>query len=175
MKKIQISIQLVMLFFLIVFSSCSNTSDLNNDIDQFISKYKNKSFSSFTGMSISYRDFYAGEDIYMFAKQGGHFPPYIVYFNKEKNEVTRIDTKLLKQGNYESYFDDSRIRELMKEFVSFDVPNLSFDSGGNVFIRPFYAEQSPILLRPKAATNEKEIRKGIVYTLYKSNWYISKR
>lgn len=167
-------IHFIILYLLMTFSSCSNRSITNDDIDKFISKYHDETFSDFVGVSISYRDSDLGDNIYMVAKQGGNFPPYIVRFNKGRNEVTSIDNKLLKQGNYKDYFSGNQIEDLMKKFISFNVQNLSVDSNGNAFISPFYGEHSPTLLRLNITTNEKEVKKGFVYTLYKDNWYVKK-
>jgi hypothetical protein len=164
----------ILLYFFMGLSSCSNRSITNDDIDKFILKYHDETFSNFIGVSISYRDSDFGDNIYMVAKQGGKFPPYIVHFNKEKNEITSVDDKLLKQSNCKNYFNDTQIKDLMISFIGFNVQNLSVDSNRNVFVCPFYGEHSPILLRLSVMTNEKVVKKGYVYELYKDNWYLSK-
>jgi len=153
--------------------SCSDRNISNDDIDKFISKYQDKTFSNFIGVSITFRDTDFGNDIYMVAKQGGKYPPYIIHFNKRKKEITSISNILLKQGNFHNYFDESKIKDLMQRFIDFDVKNLSVDSIGNVFISPFYGEHSPNLLRLNAITNERVVKKGYVYELYKGNWYVN--
>lgn len=168
-------IRFIILYFFMAFSSCSNRSITNDDIDKFISKYHDETFSNFIGVSISYRDSDLGDNIYMVAKQGGKYPPYIVHFNKRKNEVTNIDNKLLIKSNCKDYFNDTQIKDLMARFIGFNVQNLSVDSVGNVFISPFYGEHSPTLLRLAVTTNEKVVKKGYVYELYKDNWYLNKR
>ncbi len=155
-------------------SSCTNTEVKNNEIDKFISKYRNEPFSKFYGVSITFRDRDLGSDIYMVSKLGGKYPPYIIHFNKRQNVVTSIDNKLLKQRNFSNYFDENRIKDLMKEFIKYDFKNLSVDSIGNIFISPFYGKHSPNLLRLSSTKNEKIVKKGSVYELYKDNWYINK-
>jgi hypothetical protein len=110
----------------------------------------------------------------MVAKQGGNFPCYVVHYSKSKNKVINIDDKLLQQRNVTSYFSESKINELMQKFITYNVQNLSVDSNENVFISPFFGENSPALLRLSKSTNEKEIKKGTIYKLYKEYWYISK-
>ena len=164
---------IIFICFFMGISSCSIRNISNDDIDKFISECQDKTFSNFIGVSITFRDTDLGNDIYMVAKQGGKYPPYVVHFNKRKKEITSIDNKLLKQGNFNSYFDETQIKDLMKRFIDFDVKNLSVDSIGNVFISPFYGEHSPNLLRLNVITNEKVVKKGYVYELYKDNWYIN--
>lgn len=165
----------IALYFFMALSSCSDKSITNDDIDKFISRYNEASFSDFMNVSISYRDGDFGDDIYMVAKQGGSFPPYVVRFNKKKNEVTSIDNKLLKQSNCKDYFSDNQIKDLMTKFISFGVQNLSVDSSGNLFISPFFGEHSPSLLRLNVKTNEKVLRKGNIYELYKDRWYLNRK
>jgi hypothetical protein len=166
-------LRLILLVMLL--TSCSNrTPTTNDDIDSFILKYENENFTIFKGVSISFRDRDTKEYIYMVAKQGGNFPCYVVHYSKSKNKVINIDDKLLQQRNVTSYFSESKINELMQKFITYNVQNLSVDSNENVFISPFFGENSPALLRLSKSTNEKEIKKGTIYKLYKEYWYISK-
>jgi len=166
---------IILIFSFICIFSCTNTEVKNNNIDKFISKYQNETFSKFIGVSITFRDSDFGSDIYMVSKQGGKYPPYIIHFNKRLKQVTSIDDKLLKQSNFNSYFDENQIKDLMKEFIEFDVKNLSADSIGNIFISPFYGEYSPNLLRLNTTKIEKVVKKGYVYDWYKDNWYLNKK
>jgi hypothetical protein len=164
----------IIMYCFMEFSSCSNRSISDGDIDKFISIHHNETFSDFMGISITYRGSDFSDNIYMISKQGAKFPPYIVHFNKKKDEITSIDNRLLVQSSCEEYFTKNEIKQLMAKFVGFNVFNLSVDSGGNVFISPFYAEHSPILLRLNIGENEKSIKKGYAYELYKDNWYIKR-
>jgi len=175
MRKQTMDIHLTILYFLMAFSSCSDRSIATDDIDKFISKYHNETFSDFMNVSISYRDSDFGDNIYMVAKQGGSYPPYIVRFNKRKEEVTGIDNKLLNQSNYTDYFTEKQIKNLMEKFIRVNVQSLSVDSIGNVFIKPFFGDDSPTLLRLKTTTGDSVVRKGHAYELYKDNWYLNNR
>lgn len=164
----------ILIYSFMGISSCGNGKVTDKDVDTFISKYNAESFTHFKCVSISFRDKDFNENIYMVAKQGGNFPCYVVRYNKSKNEVTNIDDKLLKQVNLPGYFSDSQIKDLMNNFINYDVQHLSVDSNENVFISPFFGENSPALLRLKVTTNESEVKKGTIYKLYRDNWYISK-
>lgn len=153
--------------------ACSCSTRFNRGIDKFISKHGEEDFSQFVGTSISYRDSDFGTDIFIVAKQGGKHPPYVVRINKSTKQITTIDDKFLRQSNHEPYFNHEQIRNFMKRFLDFDAQLLSVDKDSNVFIRPYYAEYSAILLRLNTKAGDTVIRKGIVYNLYRDNWYLS--
>jgi len=163
---------ITLMYFLGGFSSCTPKQITDADINNFISKYQNESFSRFIGISVLYRDRGLGDDILIISKQDGEYPPYIVSYSGNKQEVTNIDDTLLKKRHFENYLNDSQIKDLIKSFVQFDVQQLGVDSSGNVYVSPFYGEYSPLLLRINSTTYPKTIQKGYVYELYKGNWYI---
>ncbi len=164
---------IILMYFFMGFSSCSNSSFTNDDIDSFISKYQNVKFSNFKGVSITLRDSDFGDNIYMVAKQGGKFAPYIVHFDKDRKVVNSIDNKLLLQRGGEDYFSEKQIKDLMVEFENYNVCNLSVDDDENVFITPVCGANNLNLLRLNRMTNEKVVKKGNVYELHKGNWYVN--
>jgi hypothetical protein len=163
------------IFFINIFLFISCNYSINNDrIDSFISKYQNENFIKFENSSISFRSRNGGENIYMINSQEENYPVYIVHFDAGRKEVTNIDRTLLEKVNCKNYFSDEKIKDLMNEFMKYDFSSISSDKRGNIFISPFSEENAPFFLRIKNKTNEKIIKKGFVYVLYKDNWYINK-
>ena len=91
----------IALYFFMALSSCSDKSITNDDIDKFISRYNEASFSDFMNVSISYRDGDFGDEFVQVARS--------VYFTNDlRSEVKRkiniqTNSSLIEEKSYEEY------------------------------------------------------------------------
>ncbi len=164
---------LILLLFMNL-SSCVNKVITNDDIDKFISKYKNENFENLKGIFISIRSFGFNEIVYVVHELGDNKPPYFVEFNIATQSITKINKNLLEKDSISDYLTQKEITYAVHNIRKYHFFLLGIDSVGNVFINPFVANEPAFFLRLKAETGVKIIRKGYVYELYKDNWYLNR-
>ena len=180
--KAIINLKLITMFRLIAFvylffglSSCGNNRENKMiDVDAFIAKYKEESFSNLKDIFISQRSADRSEVVYVIERFGGNQPVYFVTYDLNKKSVTEIDNSRLKDANVQDYFTHDEISLYIDIFRKYNFYLLGVDNDSNLYVNPFYADEPPYLLRLKTGTKDSTVRKGYVYELYKDNWYLNK-
>jgi hypothetical protein len=156
------------------FSSCHNKRITNEDIDKFISKYNDSSFSELKNITVIQRSKSVNEVVYVVGKFSGNLPVYFATFDLAKGKVISINKNNLEKTSTKEYLTENEIFEAINVIRQYDFYLLSIDSSENVFANPFHPNEPPYLLRLKVATGDSIIRNGYVYELYKENWYLNK-
>lgn len=164
----------IIIYFFMGFSSCSNRSITNGDIDKFISKYDSVRFDELKDISIAQRSKDLSKIVYVVGRCEGNHPVYFVTFDLQKQSVMTIDKTNLEKSKVQEYPTQDEIFNAVNTIRKHDFSFLAVDSSENVYVNPFYANEPPYLLRLKIATGDSVIRKGYVYELYKDNWYLNK-
>lgn len=156
------------------FSSCDNKRITNEDIDKFISKYNDSSFSELKNITVTQRSKSINEVVYVIGKFSENLPVYFATFDLAKEKVISINKTNLEKTNTKEYLAENEIFNAVNVIRKYDFYLLSVDSSENVFVNPFHPNEPPYLLRFKVATRDSIVRKGYVYELYKENWYLNK-
>jgi hypothetical protein len=166
----------MLIWFIAIFLSCSNDNNTvrNNDIDEFIEKFRDLKFDGLRDISIAQRSKNLGDAVYVVGKGDGSLPVYFVTYNLQKQIITTVDRKNLEKDNIPDYLTKDAIQKAVNAIRENDFFFLAVDSTENVYINPYYANEPPFFLRLKAATGDSVIRRGYVYELYKDKWYLNK-
>lgn len=161
------------ILLLLILSSCSNGSMKENDIDGFISKFKNENFNNLKGISIFQRSKGVNEIVYAVGRYGENKPLYFVEFNTSQKRIKNISRSLLIQNSIPDYLTDNEITNAVNEIRKYDFYLLSVDSSENVFINPYRPNEPAYYLRLSENISDSIVRKGYVFNHYKDNWYIN--
>ena len=161
------------LFFIIFFSSCRTHSDSMSKINSFIEQYENVEFANFADVSVTQIGRSGDDLIFLVSKFEGNMPGYFVTWNTKTETLIKVDKKNLIGGHLPDYFTERQIIDFVKKIRQYRFYLLGMDKDSNLYVNPFYFDEPVYFLRLKKATGDSLVRKGYVYELVRSRWYIN--
>lgn len=157
----------------ISFSSCSNRPITKSEIDDYISKNNNVSFSGLKNIFIAQRSASPFQIIYVINRFEGDHPVYFATLNVITNAVTDIHTLQSGAIGPGDYVSKEEIANALKIINRNKLYLLAVDSLNNIYVNPFFVNQPPYLMRLSNPKGDSIIRRGYLYQLYKGNWYLN--
>jgi len=156
-------------YLFIVYSIRSGKFSEEKDIDKFIEKYKDESFSEFENMHIFCRSktlLLFENDVYIIGDINNTVS-WSVKYNFWKKEILSINYHPYKKAKLDSiYLTDEEIKKIILRFIDYGFYSLTVEDK-NVYI-------NHIENRSYLRLNDTIRKDTMIYMHYKDNWYINK-